>query len=189
MPGFHGEAALVGCQAGCLICGAGGQLVEVTALPSPATPTATRWTPATGQQLLTWQEVKYELSNLSLVLREHFRSCGCAACATTDQWMAISSGSVEPSNRALVGCRRSRGWSVSLGLSTVRSRVGELCYPPSQPDADWAARPKSVAARAQLWPKARVLSPLARGTTGGVQTDLVTPCRKKRGEAERARLK
>ena len=31
--------------------------------------------------------------------------------------------------------------------------------------------------------------PLPRGTTGGVQTDLVTPCRKKRGEAERARLK
>jgi hypothetical protein len=103
--------------------------------------------------------------------------------------MAISGGSMEPSGGALVGWRRSRGWSVSLGLSTVRSRVGELCYSLSQPDADWAARPKNVAARAQLWPKARVLSPCQGGPQGGVQTDLVTPCRKKRGEAERARLK
>src|SRR5262245_21749231 len=74
--------------------------------------------------LLSGQEVNYELSNLSLVLREHLRSCGGVACAATDQWMALSSRSVEPSARALVGWRRSRGRSVRLGLSTVRPHIG-----------------------------------------------------------------
>ena len=41
---------------------------------------------------------------------------------------------------ALVGWCRSRGRSVSLGLSTVRSRIGELCCFPSQPYSDWVAR-------------------------------------------------
>ena len=127
-PVFTVKLPLPAVAAGCLIClWKEGQVVEATAsdwLPSPVTPTVACWTLARGLSLLTWQEVKYELSNLSLVLREHLRSCGCVACAATDQRMAISSGSVEPSGRALVGWRRSRRRSVSLGLSSVSSRIG-----------------------------------------------------------------
>ena len=68
--------------------------------------------------------------------------------------MALSSGSVEPSGRALVGWRRSRGWSVSLGLSTVRSHIGGLYCFPSQPYSGVASCEEakvlmSVAERAQ----------------------------------------
>ena len=77
MPGFHGEAATVGCQAGCLIClSREGQVVEATAydrLPSPAIPTVACWALVRRLSVLTWQEVNYELPNLSLVLREHLR--------------------------------------------------------------------------------------------------------------------
>ena len=143
MPGFHGEAATVGCQAGSLIClSREGQVVEATAydrLPSPAILTVACWALVRRLSVLTWQEVKYDLSNLSLVVREHLRSCGGVACAATDQRMAISSRSACSSSHTVVGWGGGCGWFVSLGLSFVCSRIGGLCCFPSQPYFGWVA--------------------------------------------------